>query len=228
MIDVFNFKGYSHHMGGGYYEEMIKKDVPAEHIVRSLDSASFLLSDYYPLLIRPSKTSVHYNTYNSCRAEGTIKEEFFKSWEQEIRSAFNNGFEFLMFVDEDLVANDRFIYGSKWDSQPISMIGKMSSFLYITVAFPHKTGMVYFVYPIRTEEGGKLLEIYHGRYFSQKGTFNVFGENILTNLIRLSYGAQHFSQGGFKRSYATEMPEDLKSYQIVKFMQTVKKESGAK
>jgi len=224
MIDISNSKNYSHHTNSGFYKEKIKMDVPAEHLVGDFHNASFLLSDYYPMLIEPAKTSVHYNTYLTSSDDGIIKEAFFKENEKEIRNCFNNGYEFLMYVDGLLVANSNFVYMANWCSQPISMVGRLSSFKYLTVALPHKSGMVYFLYPLRTEAGGRFLELYHGRYWSERGTFHKFGVGIVSNLIRLSYAAQHFTKGGFERAYAKEMPEELKSYQIVKIME--KERSG--
>jgi len=218
MTDIFNFKGYSHRLNSGFYAEKIKKDVPADHLVGDFHKASFLLSDFYPILVEPAQTAVHYHTYNTSSSDGMVKEAFFKENTEEIRSCFNNGYEFLMYVDGLLVANNKFTYMTSWCSQPISMIGRMSSYAYITLALPHKDGMVYFIYPLRTEAGGRFLELYHGKYWSDRGIFHKFGVEIVSNLIRLSYDAQYFTKGGFEKSYAKEMPEDLKTYQITKFM----------
>jgi len=221
MTDIFNFKGYSHHMESNFYLEKIKKDVPAEHLVGDFQNALFLLSSYYPILIEPSKTAVHYNNYRNSNSGSILKESDLKEKSEEIRNCFNNGYEFLMYVDGLLVANDKFTYMENWCSQPISMISRLSSYLYVTVALPHKGGMVYFIYPLKTEAGGRFLELYHGRYWSKKGTFHKFGVGIISNLIRLSYAAQHFTTDGFERAYAEEIPEDLKSYKIIKIIRKI-------
>ena len=124
----------------------------------------------------------------------------------------------MMFVDETLVGNDKFIYADQWCSQPIAMNGRYSSFLYITLAFHHKEGMNYFIYPLRTEIGGKLLEVYHGRYLSKKGLFTDVGINILLNITRMTYEAPYFTLSGFKSCFSTLPPEEMITYKIQKFM----------
>ena len=209
-----NFRHFAHIIGGQYYDDFIKKDIPAEHLVGKFDMASFLLCDDYPVLVEPSRENVHYHNFN----QGHVDDDFYKKWGEEITAGFNNGFDFLMFADGQLVATDRMIYAEHWCSQPMSMYGKMASFLYLIVALPFKGGMAYFMYPLRTKAGGKFLELYHGRFWSEKGTFNDFGLGVLANLIRLAYGANEFGMSGLRKCFAQTMPEDLKSYQIRQFM----------
>ena len=220
MTEISNFRYYAHCIGSQFYKDSLKKDVPLEHLVDKFHEAKFMLTDCYPILVEPSKTNVHYSTYN----KGPVKDSFWKKNRDEILNGFQSGFKFLMFIKDTLVGNSQTIYSEYWCSQPMSMYGKMSSFLYVIMAIPHKNEMRYFIYPLRTKSGGKFLELYHGRYYSKKGTFDTFGLNLLTNLIRLSYSANEFEISGFKECFAKDMPNDIKKYRIKRFI-TLKEEN---
>ena len=218
MIDVFNYRHYTHHLGSDYYGEIIRREVPPEHLVGKLYTASFKLSDYYPVVVRPNKASVHYNTYSSSRKDGTLREKFFIGYDREIRNAFDVGLEYLVFIDDELVATDRYLYMEQWCAQPISMYAKPSQFKYLTISFPHKKGVVFYFYPLRTELGARFLELYHGRYFSNEGCFSELGINIISNILRLTYASGCIGVKGLKECFVGIPPEDMGLYQIAKFM----------
>ena len=219
MINQFSYKHYSHHIGSGFYDEFVRKDVPPTDLMDKIDSASFLLSDYYPVLLDLKKENVHYNTYNSCTKDGTLKEDFFRRYDKEIRNSFHNGFDFLVFVDEELVGNNVFTYHEYWCEQPISMVTRASSYMYITLSFAFHQGVIYYTYPIRTVIGSTFLEAYHGRYLSENGSFSELGLQVLANIVKLNYASPYMGVHGLKQHLAKDMPEDMKSYKIKTFME---------
>ena len=222
MKDIFDFQNYSHILGSDFYKEKIKKDVSVKDIKSKLFFAKYLLSDYYPILVRPSHTTVYYNIYNSTGTSSTIGEDFLSTWGKEIRNCFNSGYDYLVFIDKQLVATDGVVYLEHWYNQPISLERKISSYSYITIALPHKGGMTYFIYPLKSLSGGSFLEAYHGRYLSKKGIFTDFGLDILSDMISLTYDGRNFTSSGFKESFVKDLPEELRTYNILRFIKKEK------
>lgn len=217
----FLYKNYSHHIGMSFYEEVIKIDVPAENLKDKLDSASFLLSEYYPIVINPSKMAVYYNTFNTSKSGHTLKESFFTEHDKEIRNAFDIGCEYMIYVDEELVGNDKYIYSSPWCSQPISMDRSANNYLYVLAAFQFKGRVVYYIFPLRTKAGADFLEVYHGSYLSKTAKFAEFGLGIYTNLVKLTYASPYVRTSTMREHFTTSLPEEMRSYRIKQSMETL-------
>ena len=217
MTDVFNYSRYQHHIKSAYYEEIVRTSVPPEHLLNKLHTASFILSDTYPVILNPTKTSIHYNDYKKSKSEGILKEKFIRGYDKEIRNAFDNGFEYLVFIDNELVANSQYIYSESWCSQPISMYAKASQYLFVTLFFPFKDGAVFYLYHLRNSLGAKFLELYHGGYFSSEGGFTALGLSIISNMIRLTYNSDIVGLKGLQECFNIVPVTDMTAYNILKF-----------
>ena len=85
--------------------------------------------------------------------------------------------------------------------------------------YAKQDGTIFYIYPLRSENGAKLLEMYFGKFFKADSGLEFFGIKLIANLIRLIYASNYVTAISFESHLNKETVESMSDYQLDLFFE---------